>query len=74
MHQLEPLLSTQELAEFLHVPIATIYAWRYRQQGPPGFRVGRHLRYRRSDVEEWISHQLEDSGHHLDPAPRPNRR
>ena len=61
MHQFEPLLSAQELAEFLHVPIATIYAWRYRRQGPPGLRVGRHLRYRSRDIEQWISRQFEVS-------------
>ncbi len=52
------LITVQELAHYLDVPIATIYAWRHRRQGPPGFRVGRHLRYRRSDVEEWINERL----------------
>lgn len=69
MHSLEPLLSAQDLADFLEVPIATIYSWRYRRQGPPGFRIGRHLRYRRSDIERWINHQLEDSRH--DPGAKP---
>ena len=63
MKDLEPLLSAQKLAEFLHVPIATIYAWRYRQQGPPGFRVGRHLRYRWSDVEHWIEDRIAQTRH-----------
>ncbi len=55
------LLGIQELSEYLAVPVAMLYAWRYRREGPPGFRVGKHLRYRLCDVEEWISHQLEDS-------------
>ena len=63
MQHLEPLISAQELAEYLDVPVATVYAWRYRRQGPPGLRVGRHLRYRRIDVNEWINGQLEDSSH-----------
>ena len=54
MNNLEPLLSTQQLANYLEVPLATIYAWRHRGEGPPGFRVGRHIRYRRTDVELWI--------------------
>ena len=58
MTDLEPLLSAQDLADFLDVPIATIYAWRYRHEGPPGFRVGWHLRYRRNDVEQWIRNRL----------------
>lgn len=55
------LLSPRELAEYLGVPVTTLYRWRYRQEGPRGFRVGRHLRYRWRDVEEWIEEQLEDA-------------
>jgi excisionase family DNA binding protein len=52
------LLTVQDLASYLGVPVATIYAWRYRRQGPPGFRVGRYLRFRRGDVEQWIADRL----------------
>lgn len=58
MEPLKGLLTVQDLADYLDVPVATIYAWRYRRQGPPGFRVGRHLRFRWSDVEQWISDRL----------------
>lgn len=58
MERPEKLLTVEDLAEYLHVPVATIYAWRYRRQGPPGFRVGRHLRYRRADIEEWITGRI----------------
>lgn len=54
------LLSAQELADYLDVPLKTIYAWRHRRIGPPGFRVGRHLRFRWSDVERWIGEQILD--------------
>jgi excisionase family DNA binding protein len=47
-------LTTQELADFLQVPIATIYGWRYRGEGPKASKVGRHLRYRFRDVEDWL--------------------
>ncbi len=57
MERLEKLLTVEDLAEYLGVPVATLYAWRYRRQGPPGFRVGRHLRYRWTDVEEWIKNR-----------------
>lgn len=50
----EKLWGTQELADFLDVPIQTIYQWRKRQYGPPGRKMGRHIRYRRSEVERWI--------------------
>ncbi len=53
------LLTVDELAEYLGVPVATVYAWRHRREGPRGFRVGKYVRYRMSDVQEWIQHQLE---------------
>ncbi len=61
MEALDRLLTVEELADYLGVPVATIYAWRYRGEGPPGFRVGRHLRFRQSDVEQWIRGRLETS-------------
>lgn len=57
METRDQLLTVQELADYLGVPVATIYAWRYRHQGPPGFRVGRHVRFRWRDVQQWITQQ-----------------
>ena len=54
------LLTVQDLAEYLGVSATTLYQWRHRREGPRGFRVGRHLRYRRTDVTEWIEHQIEN--------------
>lgn len=53
----DDLLSPADLAEHLGVSIRTIYNWRSSNTGPQGFRVGRHVRYRRSDVEAWIVDQ-----------------
>jgi excisionase family DNA binding protein len=58
MEALDRLLTVEDLAEYLGVPVATLYAWRYHRQGPPGFRVGRHIRYRWADIEAWISDRL----------------
>lgn len=58
MEQRDRLLTVQELAEYLNVPVATLYQWRYRREGPLGFRVGRYVRYRWRDVQEWIEHQV----------------
>jgi excisionase family DNA binding protein len=51
------LLSPTELATWLSVPVSTIYNWRYMRSGPPGFKVGRHVRYRRCEVEAWLDKQ-----------------
>lgn len=48
------LLSTDEVARLLVVPVTTLYTWRYKGTGPKAYRVGKHLRYRLSDVMEWL--------------------
>ncbi len=57
-----PLLSTQNLAAYLQVPIQTIYRWRSCGEGPPGIRVGRHIRYRGDDVEAWLASRTSTPG------------
>jgi excisionase family DNA binding protein len=48
------LITPQELARALQVPVGTIYRWNYRGTGPRSLHVGRHVRYREEDVEEWL--------------------
>jgi excisionase family DNA binding protein len=48
------LLSVDEVADVLGVPVRTLYQWRHKGVGPLGLRIGRHLRYRAADVSEWI--------------------
>jgi len=57
---LDRLLSAQEVADYLNVPLSTLYSWRYHGSGPPGLRVGKHLRYRRADVQAWVRDQIKD--------------
>jgi len=49
-----PLLSVDEVAEVLGVPVRTLYQWRHKGVGPLGLRIGRHVWYRAADVSEWI--------------------
>lgn len=53
-------LSNEDLAARYNVPLKTIRKWRYEGTGPRGFRVGRHVRYRESDVLVWEQVRLED--------------
>ena len=48
------LMTLNEVSDLLGVPVATLYRWRHRGEGPPGYRIGRHVRYRRATIEEWI--------------------
>jgi excisionase family DNA binding protein len=56
---LESVLSISDLAARLGVPIQTIYDLRHKGRGPHGFRIGRELEFRASDVEAWLR-RLED--------------
>jgi excisionase family DNA binding protein len=53
----DALMSRSELAVYLGVPEATLAAWAYKSSGPPFFHVGRHARYRRTDVDAWLEGQ-----------------
>jgi excisionase family DNA binding protein len=53
----EPLMTTAEVAAYLRVPVATIHQWRYRSEGPRAAKVGRHLRFRKADVDAWLEQQ-----------------
>jgi excisionase family DNA binding protein len=57
----DELLTPDDLAHMLQVPKATIYAWRSHGEGPKGFRIGRHLRWRRSDANAWIEERAKAS-------------
>ncbi len=59
MEHEDRLVNVQELADYLEVSVKTLYAWRYRREGPPAFRVGRHLHYRWSGLQRWIQHRLD---------------
>lgn len=51
------LMGPKELAEYIGVPLATVYAMNHRRTGPKRLRVGKYVRYRRSDVDAWLDQQ-----------------
>ena len=48
------LWTAQDVADYLTVPLATLYQWRYLGTGPTAYRVGRHLRYDPGAVQAWL--------------------
>lgn len=56
----EPLLSIGEVSRLLGVPVATLYQWRYRNEGPASYRVGGRVKYARPEVESWLAGQHRD--------------
>jgi excisionase family DNA binding protein len=57
MRDIRPLASSTDVAEYLGVPARTLDQWAYRGLGPRFAKVGRHRRYRWSDVEKWFDEQ-----------------
>ena len=53
--QTRRMATPAEVADYLQVPVKTLYQWRYRGVGPRAYRVGRHLRYRWEDVDAWLA-------------------
>lgn len=56
---LEPLWDVHELADYLGVPVSTVYDWRTRGKGPAAYRFGKHLKFAVSDVRTWVAEQRE---------------
>jgi excisionase family DNA binding protein len=51
------LLTITEAADLVRAPVATLRYWRHLGTGPRSFRVGRGVRYWRTDVTAWLEQQ-----------------
>ena len=59
------VLSLSELCSQLQVSAQTIYDLRSQGRGPRGFRVGRELRFRVSEIDAWLMRlESEDDRRH----------
>ena len=59
------VLSLSELCSQLQVSVQTIYDLRSQGRGPRGFRVGRELRFRVSEIDAWLTRlESEDDRRH----------
>lgn len=50
----DDLLTAEQVAEWLQVTTATLKRWRHTRTGPLAMSLGRKVRYRRGDVEDYI--------------------
>ena len=50
----DKMISPTELADMLNVSVRTVYTWKSNGTGPRAIKVGKHIRYRTSDVEQWL--------------------
>lgn len=54
------LMTVDEVAAAYRLSANTLRFWRSqgRGDGPPSFRLGRRVMYRRSDCEAWVEEQI----------------
>ncbi|WP_372440436.1 helix-turn-helix transcriptional regulator [Prauserella cavernicola] len=50
----ERLWSVEDVSAYLGVPVKTLYQWKWRGEGPPVRKLGRHLRYDPAKVRAWV--------------------
>lgn len=53
----DPLLTCEQTSEYLNVPVRTLQTWRTpgRYEGPAFCKFGSSVRYRKSDLDEWVA-------------------
>lgn len=64
--------SVQEIAKYLGVSTDSVYRW-VEQRGLPVHRVGRLLRFKCSEVDEWVHGRDEANGDEDAGKPRTGR-
>lgn len=48
-----------DIAHECNLPESTVRYWVRTGQGPPSYKLGRHRRFRRVDVEAWIAERAD---------------
>lgn len=51
---LPDLLTIDELSQFLSVSKSTLYSWNMHNDGPAPVKMGKHLRYPKQTVLDWM--------------------
>lgn len=61
--RIESLLTETEAAGYLKLTTRTLQAWRWKGGGPTYLKLGSSVRYRRTDLEDWLlSRQMRTTG------------
>lgn len=57
---LDRLWSVEDLASYLGVPKNTIYKWRQIGYGPPGYPIGKWVKFKPAEVIAWLDTRKDD--------------
>lgn len=53
-------LTAEEVSEYLRLPLSTVYKL-VQDKRLPGFKVGKHWRFRKETIIQWIKDQEKDA-------------
>ena len=53
-------LTVEEVAEYLRLPLSTVYKF-VQDKRLPGFKVGKHWRFRKETIIQWTKDQEKDA-------------
>jgi excisionase family DNA binding protein len=53
------LIGVEQVASILGVSASTVRWWRQTGKGPRSARIGKHVKFKRADVEAWADAQFE---------------
>lgn len=56
-------LSPSDICREMQIPLATFYTWRSQGIGPHAYKVGRHVRVSRADLEDWLELRSDPKWH-----------
>lgn len=58
----DALWTIDDVSTYLRISTETLYQWRKKRTGPPGRKIGRHLRYDEREVRAWFHEQATQIG------------
>jgi hypothetical protein len=53
----DELWTPAQVAAYYKIPIRTLHQWRWQGVGPRAAKIGRHLRYRKVDLDRYFDQQ-----------------
>ncbi len=56
----EEFWGPDEVAAYFRLPLDSVLCWCYKNQGPRATKIGKHLRYRVSDVHALMAQQEQE--------------